>query len=66
MKDIIHDKDGKLSGSKTAFWVVLIACLIKMFMQEAPDYAGISLFMAPFVAAYLGRSYIKAKSNVIL
>ena len=61
MKNLTHDKDGKLCGAKTAFWVITIACIVKMFMQDEPDYAGLALMISPFAATYFGRSHTKAQ-----
>ncbi len=66
MKDIIHDKDGKLCAAKMAFWITLISCLVKIFMQDAPDYSGLALFLTPVSAVYFGRSHTKAKHEVVL
>lgn len=60
MKDLIHDKDGKLCAAKTAFWITLISCLVKIFIQDAPDYAGLAMFLSPVAAVYFGRSKTKA------
>jgi len=64
MKDIICDKEGKLCAAKTAFWVTLICCLAKIFMQESPDYSGLAIFLSPVAALYFGRSQTKAKFDV--
>ena len=63
MKDLAYDKDGKLCAAKVAFWITLLSCLTKIFMQEAPDYAGLAMFLSPVAAVYFGRSDTKAKAN---
>lgn len=61
MKDLIQDKEGKLCAAKAAFWITLISCLVKIFMQDAPDYAGLAMFLSPVAALYFGRSHTKAQ-----
>jgi hypothetical protein len=63
-KDLIRDNNGSLDSAKIAFWVVLSACLVKIFIKESPDYSGLSLFISPFAALYFGRSYTKSKEDV--
>jgi len=63
MKDLVCDKDGKVCAAKMAFWITLISCLVKIFMQEAPDYAGLAMFLSPVAALYFGRSHTKANSD---
>ena len=64
MKDLICDKNGKVCAAKTAFWITLMACLVKIFMQDAPDYTGLAMFLSPVAALYFGRSRTKANSDV--
>ena len=59
MKEIVYDKNGKLCAAKTAFWIVLLTMLYKIIMQETPDYAGMSVFLSPVAATYLGRAWTK-------
>ena len=47
MNDLVKDPNGKIDAAKIAFWITLISCLIKMFTQEAPDYAGLAIFLSP-------------------
>lgn len=61
MKDLIYDKDGKICAAKTAFWVTLITCLVNIFIQDTPDYAGLAIFLSPVAALYFGRSHTKAQ-----
>ena len=63
MNDLIKDSNNKVCAAKIAFWVTLIACLIKIFMQDAPDYSGLAMFLSPVAALYFGRSQTKAKSS---
>jgi len=60
MKDMIQDKNGKLCAAKVAFWLTLLSCLAKVFIQDTPDYAGLAMFLSPVAALYFGRSHTKA------
>ena len=61
MQDLVKDSTGKICAAKVAFWITLISCLTKIFMQDAPDYAGLAMFLSPVAALYFGRSQTKAK-----
>jgi hypothetical protein len=61
VKDLICDKDGKICAAKVAFWLTLFSCLGKIFIQDAPDYSGLAMFLSPVAALYFGRSHTKAK-----
>lgn len=75
MKDLTHDKNGKLCAAKTAYMITLAACLIKVifsgftwgeFTVNEADLSGLSLLLGSVGAVYFGRSHTKAKevSNV--
>lgn len=59
-KNLIRDENGTIDSAKIAFWITLLSCLGKMFVQENPDYAGLALFLAPVATLYFGRSHTKA------
>jgi len=61
MKDLVKDSDGKICAAKIAFWITLLSCLAKIFMQDAPDYGGLAVFLSPVAALYFGRSHTKAQ-----
>ena len=59
MNDMVKDKSGKVCAAKMAYWITLISCLVKIFMQESPDYSGLALFLSPVAATYFGRNWSK-------
>jgi len=58
--NLINDSSGKLCAAKIAFWITLISCLVKIFIQDSPDYAGLAMFLSPVAAVYFGRSHTKS------
>ena len=63
MKHLVSDKDGKVCAAKIAFWLTLVSCLTKIFMQDSPDYSGLAIFLSPVAALYFGRSHTKATND---
>lgn len=70
IKDLTHDKNGKLCGAKTAYMITIFVCQVKLLMSNMTigdvvfgdvDIGGLSLFLGSVGAVYFGRSHTKAK-----